>query len=437
MPNRTLLIAQRDYLQIVRSKAYLVGLIFLPLFFGGSFFLLPLAFRTDAKEHRIAILDETGVSAAAVIQASEEINRRAVNASGAGFQPTTRFVYEEVKPEADHTAQLLSLANRIRGGELYGAVDIGPEALKPSDPKQELVHYYSNAGGIVDQVGLWLPAAVNDGLRRVRLTQLGVDQGRISSVLGNIAVISMNLVSKDAISGKTIQTQKKNPIQAGAVPFFLVFLLIMVALVGAAPNLGAVAEDKMQRVHEMMLVSASSFELMMGKVLAALGTSLTSSTFYIIGGLLVMAGMAMLGVAPLHLLPWFFVYLIADVLMLSALGVALGSACSTPQDAQHLAFLLVLPIMIPIFVLTPIMTQPNGALAVTMAFIPPFTPVVMLLRQALPGGVPWWQPWLGLVGVIAYTCVGIWAAARIFRIGILSQGKTPKLGELAQWVVRG
>jgi ABC-2 type transport system permease protein len=176
---------------------------------------------------------------------------------------------------------------------------------------------------------------------------------------------------------------------------------------------------------------------MMGKVLAALGTSLTSSTFYIIGGLLVLAGMAMFGIAPLHLLPWFFVYLIADVLMLAALGVALGSACSTPQDAQHLAFLLILPIMIPIFVLTPIMAQPNGALAVAMSFIPPFTPVLMLLRQALPGGVPWWQPWLGLLGVAAYAVAGIWAAARIFRIGILSQGKTPKLGELAQWVVHG
>jgi ABC-2 type transport system permease protein len=128
--------------------------------------------------------------------------------------------------------------------------------------------------------------------------------------------------------------------------------------------------------------------------------------------------------------------LIGDVLMLSALGVALGSACATPQDAQHLAFLLILPIMIPMFVLTPVMLQPNGPLAVVMSFIPPFTPVLMLLRQALPGGVPWWQPWLGLVGVFAWAIATIWVAARIFRIGILSQGKTPKIAELAQWVLR-
>ena len=88
------------------------------------------------------------------------------------------------------------------------------------------------------------------------------------------------------------------------------------------------------------------------------------------------------------------------------------------------------------FLLQPVMQQPNGGLAVAMSFIPPFTPVVMLMRQALPGGVPWWQPWLSLVGVAAWAVAMIWVAARIFRIGILSQGKTPHFAELAQWVMR-
>jgi ABC-2 type transport system permease protein len=382
------------------------------------------------------VIDRTGVSAPAVIQAAEESNRKAISSASLGQQSVPRFFFEEVKPEPDHAAQLVSLSDQVRRGEWFVVLDIAPEALRPSgDPKQALVRYYTNAGGVVDELGLWLPAAVNDGLRRVRLAQLGVDPASVPGVLRDVAVVSMNLVSKDP-TGKMVQGAKKNPIQAGAVPFFMVLLLIMVALVGSAPNLGAVAEDKMQRVFEMLLSSASSFELMMGKVLAALGTSLTSSTFYIIGGLLVLAGMAMFGLAPLNLLPWFFAYLIADVVMLSATGVALGSACATPQDAQHLAFLLVFPVMIPMFVLGPVMLRPNGGLAVVMSFIPPFTPVLMLLRQALPGGVPWWQPWLALVGVIAYALVAVWAAARIFRIGILSQGKTPKLAELAQWVMR-
>jgi ABC-2 type transport system permease protein len=436
--SRILLVAKRDYLQMIRSKAYLVGLILLPLLFGGGFLAVALTSKSNvAREQRVAVIDRTGVSAAAIIQAGQEANRKAPSTATLGAQGVPRLIFEEVKPKADQAAQLLALCDRIRAGDLFLVIDLAPDALlPPKDSKQEMVRYYTSSGGLVDPLSLWLPGVVNDGLHRVRLAQLGVDPSRIPDVLGNVPLVSMKLVDKDPATGKILAGEKKNQAQGGAVAFFLVFLLIMIAIFGSAPNLGAVAEDKMQRVFEMLLSSASPFELMMGKVLAAVGASLTSSVVYIIAGLLVLASMAMFGLAPLNLIPWFFVYLIADVVMLSAVGVALGSACSTPQDAQHLAFILILPIMVPMFVLTPVMQAPNGGLALVMSFIPPFTPVLMLLRQALPGGVPWWQPWLGLLGVIAYALASVWAAGRIFRIGILSQGKTPKIAELAQWVLR-
>ena len=435
--NRILLIAKRDYLQTVLSKAYLFGLVLLPLMFGGGFLFVALASRGNAREQRIVVVDHTGISAAAVIQACEDSNRKAQSDATNRLQAMPQYVFEEVKPDGDEAAQLLSLSDRIRTGEVFLVLDISADATRPADDaKKDLVHYYTNSSTL-NQLGLWLPAAVNDGLRRVRLAQLGVDPARVPDALREVDVVPMNLVTKDPATGRIAQAGKKNPFQAGAVSFFLVFLLIMVVIIGSMPNLGAVAEDKTQRVFEMLLVSASSFDLMMGKVVAALGASLTTSALYIIGGLMALIGVAMFGLAPLNLLPWFFVYLIADVVILSALGVALGSACGSAQDAQQLGFILILPIMIPMFMLTPIMQQPNGVLAVSMSFIPPFTPVLMLLRQSLPGGVPWWQPWLGMVGVVAFAFAAIWAAARIFRIGILSQGKTPKLAELAEWVVRG
>jgi ABC-2 type transport system permease protein len=401
--------------------------------FGGGFLVLAITNRTSTTNQRIAVVDHTGVSAAAVIQACEEAIRRPSPNAPTGLRVTPHYVFEEIKPEADQADQLLSLSNRIRTGELFLVLDIGAD--KDADKDKDPVHYYTNSSG-VNQLGLWLPAAVNDGLRRVRLAQLGVNPASIPEAMREVDVVSMNLVMKDPVTGKIVQGEKRNPVEM-AMPFFLVFLLIMVVMIGSAPHIGAVAEDKMQRVFEMLLVSASSFDLMMGKVLAALGASLTSSTLYIVGGLMVLSGMALFGLAPLNLLPWFFVYLIADVIILSALGVALGSACGSAQDAQQLAFLLFLPVVIPMLTVSPIMAQPNGAFATAISFIPPFTPVLMLLRQAMPGGVPWWQPWLGLVGVAVFAYCAIWAAARIFRIGILSQGKAPKLAELAQWVARG
>jgi ABC-2 type transport system permease protein len=429
--NKTLLIARRDYLQIIRSKAYIAAL-FLPLVIGGGSFLASTALnRGSARDQRIAVLDHTGVAATAVIQAAKDSNQRNLFNAETGVQVMPRFFFEDVKPGADEPAQLLDLSNRIRTGDLYLLLDLPAGALTGHEP----VRYYTNSTG-VDQTGAWLRAAVNDGLRRVRLAQLGVDQQRIPEVLTDVGLVSMNLPVVDPQSGKVVQGEKKNQVQTVAVPIFMVILLAMVVLLGSAPHLSAVAEDKMQRVFEMLLASASPFELMAGKVLAALCACLTTSAIYIVGGLMLLTGMAEFGFAPLSLLPWLLVYLVLDAAILSATGVALGSACNTAQDAQSLAFLLFLPITIPLLVLRPVMLQPNGALAVTMSFIPPFTPVLMLLRQSLPGGVPWWQPWLGLVGIIAWAAATIWAAARIFRIGILSQGKAPKLAELAQWVLR-
>jgi ABC-2 type transport system permease protein len=437
--HRILLIAKRDYLQTVLSKAYLLGLILLPLLIGGGFLAVAVASKANTGDQHVVVIDHTGGAAAAVIQACEEASRKPLTTAPNGLQgplAMQRYIFEEVKPGADEATQLLSLSNRIRTGELFLVLDISSDALRPrAGAKQDLVHYYTNSSAI-NQMSLWLPSAVNDGLRHVRLAQMGVDQARVPDALREVDVVSVNLVTKDPATGKIVQGEKRNPIEL-ALPTFLVVLLVMIALVGAAPNLGAVAEDKTQRVFEMLLVSASPFELMMGKVLASLGASLTSSAVYIAGGLMALAGLASFGLAPLNLLPWFFVYLIADVVMLSAIGVALGSACNSPQDAQHLVFILILPVMVPMFMLAPVMQQPNGPMSTVLSFIALFTPVLMLLRQSLPGGVPWWQPWVGLAGVAVLAFAVIWAAARIFRIGILSQGKAPKLAELAQWVVRG
>ena len=72
---RILLIAKRDYLQVVTSKGFLIGLIAFPLLFGGAFLVVALTSRSDAgKTQRIAIIDRTGVSAAAVIEAAQASN---------------------------------------------------------------------------------------------------------------------------------------------------------------------------------------------------------------------------------------------------------------------------------------------------------------------------------------------------------------------------
>jgi ABC-2 type transport system permease protein len=435
---KLLLIAKRDYLASIRTKAFLIGLFVAPLLFGGS--MIAMAFwkdKEDVKERRVAILDHTGVAAAAVIEAGEEKNARSVPDPFSGRPSGLRFAFEAVQPEGDPGTQRLALSDRVRGGELFAFLEIGPAALEPgADREASRVGYYSNAGGI-DEARRWLAEPVNDGLRRLRLARLGVDRKHFETLLRPVLVERLTLVERDAKTGDLRESRRKSEIEGFAAPFAMVMLLGMIVLTGATPMLSAVTEDKTQRVVEMLLGAATPFQLMGGKVLAAVGVSLTSSAFYVVGATLALNAMGMIGMVPFHLLPWFYVYLVADVVMLCAIAAALGSACSTAQEAQNLGVLLVSPVIIPFFVIMPILRQPDGFLATAMSLFPPFTPLLMLLRQSMPAGVPGWQPWVGLVGILAFTVLTVWAAARIFRIGILMQGKAPKASELIRWAIRG
>jgi ABC-type Na+ efflux pump permease subunit len=442
---RIWLVTKRDYVAAIRSKPFLFGLIIAPILFGSGFIgLAIMKAKPDTRERRIAIVDRTGAVAAAIIDAAGEKNRKELFDKKSGHQVKPRYVFETVAPDdGDPMGQRLELSGRLRRQELFAFLDIGRDVLRPANqddaekaPEASRINYYSNASGI-DETRGWISGPVNDGVRRVRLARLGVEPNHFADVFAPATVQTMSLIVRDEKTGQVQDSRKKSDVEGFAIPFVLMMMLAMMVLMSAGPMLGAVADDKQQRVFEMLMGSASPFELMAGKILGAVLLTLTSSVFYVVGATLVLQSMALIGLAPFGLLPWFFVYLVADILVMSSMAVALGSACSSPNDAQHLAMLVMAPALVPMFVMMPVMQDPHGAFATAMSLMPPFTPLLMLMRQAMPGGVPMWQPWVGLLGVAAWTVAVAWAAARIFRVGILMQGKMPKASELMRWAVKG
>jgi ABC-2 type transport system permease protein len=434
-----LLVAKRDYLATVRTKAFLVGLVAAPLLFGGSIIGLALfKDKPDIKDRRVAVVDATGVAAGAVIQAAQAKNAKEMFDKTTGLQVAPRYVFEVVKADAgSESATRLALSDRVRSHELFAFFEIGADAIHPS-AKDEAgrAGFYSNAGAM-DFTFQWFTDPINEGLRRVRLGQLGIDQSHFEDLVAAVPVDTLSLVSRDEKTGQIQAAHKRGQLEGFLVPFALVMLLAMMVMVGASPMLSAVTEDKTQRVVEMLLGVATPFELMAGKVVGAVGVSLTSSAIYVVGGALTLLAMGMAGLVPLGILPWFYAYLVADMVMLCAMAAALGAACNTAQEAQSLAIVLLSPVIIPLCIMMPIMRQPNGVLATAVSLFPPFTPVLMLMRQAMPGGVPAWQPWVGGAGVLACTLGTAWAAARIFRVGILMQGKAPNVREILRWAWRG
>jgi ABC-type Na+ efflux pump permease subunit len=176
---------------------------------------------------------------------------------------------------------------------------------------------------------------------------------------------------------------------------------------------------------------------MMGKVLGGVAVSMTGSAVYMGFAVVALNQSGSPDFVPYQILPWFFVYTFLSIVMLGAVYAALGSACNDVKEAQTVTMPAMMPIMVPLFVMVPVLKEPMSSFATWMSLFPPFTPLLMLLRMSTPGGVPGWQPWVGLIGIILAATLSVWVGGRIFRVGILLQGQPLRLSNLFRWAARG
>ena len=283
----------------------------------------------------------------------------------------------------------------------------------------------------------WINWPLNNQLRKLRLEDAGIDESDVPDLFSWVRSEPMGLVSVDQETGKIKEAQRKNEFSDVVIPVAFMIMMYMLSLMGSMPLLHSVLEEKTQRIAEFLLGSIRPFEFMLGKVLGAVGVTLTSSAVYLSAVLVLAFRMGIQDQIPYHLLPWFFSYLLLMILMMGSLNTAIGSACSDAKDLQNFTFPAMLPVLIPMFCFVAVLREPSSTFATVLSLIPPFTPMLMLLRQALPGGVPAWQPWAGLTGVVLMTLFMIWTGGRIFRVAILIQGKSPKLGRFLKWALKG
>jgi ABC-2 type transport system permease protein len=436
---KTLRIARRDYRATIRTKAFIIGLVAAPVFMGGSLLVFAIfKDRVDVADKRLAVVDRTGRLVATLAAAAEARNAKDVLDAKTGANVKPSYFMETVAPnDADPDAQRLELSDRIRRGELHAFVEIGAGIVHPrKDRAAARIAYYAKSPAL-DEMRGWVDWQINEELRRLRLADAGIDAARVEDLFDRIGSEGLGLVSADPRTGAVTKAERRDQVEAILVPLILPVLLMIMMFMGAMPQLHSVMEEKSQRIAEVMLGSVRPFQFAMGKILGGLGVSLTGAAVYIIGAIIAVTYMDLGQHIPYHLIPWFFTYLVLATFMFGALFVALGAACNDVSEAQAITFPAMLPLIVPMFVQMPVVTQPQSTFATALSFVPIFTPQIMLMRQGTPGGVPGWQPWVGLVGVILCALFFVWVGGRIFRVGILMQGTPPRLANLIRWGLRG
>ncbi|NOS99254.1 MAG: ABC transporter permease [Phycisphaerales bacterium] len=459
---KIMVIAIREYLAAVKSKAFIVTLVLMPVMMAGSLVAeKALKGNVDLTPKRLAVVDRTGQLFDALKAAVEKRNTTEVfeeddedvaavdrmrtrekdgppAADGERRQVFPYFVLEKVDPvEAGGDELLLTLSDRVRKGELFAFAEIEPGVLDPPESsKPPAIRYFSNTP-TYRWMHRWLNMAVTVAAQEHRFERSGLDPRKVAWALTPTEVDHLGLFERDA-SGRTIVPAKKvDEVASFIVPAMMVFLLFMVIMVGASPLIQSVLEEKTQRIAEVILASVTPFQWMMGKLIGMVGVSFTIVTVYLIGGLIVADRFGVMDMIPLHLLAWFLVYQAVSVLMFGAMFVAVGAACSDHREAQSAIMPVMLVIVMPMMVWMNVLREPNTLFATLISLFPPATPMLMLIRQAVPPGIPLWQPVLGMVLVLLTTVLVIFAASRIFRVGILMQGKGAGFRDMFRWVIRG
>jgi ABC-2 type transport system permease protein len=458
---KVFVIASREYLAAVRTKSFLISLLVLPLMMGGSILAqLLLKDQMDTTEKRFAVVDRTpGQKLFQALQAAAGVrNKKGIFDPKTNKQTKPVYVLEQVEPSSGEpeaiNEQRYQLSQRVLSEQIVGFLDIGPSVLEyrhaetPPDstaldgpaampmPSGGQIRYQSNRP-TSDEFHHWADAVLKNTIDETRAIEAGMPAGKLSRILTPVPLVTKGLSKRNPQTGAIEEADTQNEIAMLIVPGVLMFLMFMLVIIGATPLMSGVLEEKTQRIAEVMLGSVQPFQMMLGKLLGTVGVSFTLSTIYLSAGYWAAYRNDYAQFIPTDVLVWFFAYQALAVLMFGSLFIAIGAACTDTRETQSMVMPVMLLISSPLFVWVNVIREPTSTFATSVSMIPFATPMLMLARQAVPPGIPWWQPAMGILGVLLTTALCVYAAGRIFRVGILMQGKGAHFGEMVKWVFRG
>jgi ABC-2 type transport system permease protein len=436
---KTWIVAFSEYASAVRSKAFIIGLLALPLVIAASLALQYFGQKhADIRDRRFAVVDRTGVLYPVIAAKAAERNEKFItqhSADGRSAQVAPRFLPELFTPPWTNSGNTeVVLSERVRREELTGFVIINANAFSTEGAAQDGVSWHTQTH-TYNELPDWLEHTINEEIRRTRLEKAGLDQALIRNLTLPAPFRRLGLTSVDAATGRVVKAREANQFAAFVLPGGCMVLLYMLVMSSTPGLLNSVLEEKMQKISEVLLSTVTPFQLMIGKLIGATMVSFTLSALYLggIGGMLWKMGL--LNLVPPTLILWFVFFQLLSLLIFGSLFLAIGSACSEIRDAQSFMFPVMMLVMLPFFVFMPIMQSPDSSFARWFSLFPPATPMLMLLRIGIPPGPPWWEIALGVGLTLLFMLGCVWAGARIFRIGILAQGQAPSFGKLLSWIL--
>ncbi len=434
--NKIWLIIQREYWTRVRKKSFLLTTILAPLGMVALFavsILLILGGQTDRK---IVVIDESGMYKNKLQD-----------------QNHLYFKYEDTT---------LAFMNEVYKNKGYDGILYIPQPKSWQTVRPE----YRSDGQLGQSAKSHITAQVTKVTRNILIEQQQIDKAALEKINNIDVSISEKIIGEEV--------EREASAELGmAMGYLLGITIYIVLLVYGTMVMKGVAEEKASKVIEIIISSVKPFQLMVGKIV---GVGMVGLTQFVIWGIMLfvlqlvvmgvfagqMAELSAIANDPalsagspdqaeiarfvaafqqINLWSIFFTFLfyfLGGYILYGSMYAAIGSAAGEEMDSnQSLSFIVTGPIILSIMIMSSVVQEPSSALASFASIFPLTSPVVMPARLGFGfDSLPelYWQLPLSMAMLVLGFIFTTWLAGRIYRTGILMQGKKITMKDLGTWL---
>lgn len=392
------IVTKWEFNKIIRNKAFLISTFLIPVLILVVSIVPQII--ANKKDLHLVVVDDSGViysELATSLQSSDiQLSRET--------DLTREQIFE--KAETDNKKSYLYI---------------------PTDfLKNKKVIYYFKSSSEIE--GRTVQGNLNQIVKNLELKSLGLSQEVIDHIEENVIIEQIDVEQID-------EEDNKSEFMIGQIIFMVVgFLMIFSSMMSGGFLLQSIVKEKSDKIVELLLSSVSSHVLMIGKILSSLLVGFVQTLIFLVIGVSVMKFGFKFDI--LSYLNWrmiyFLIYGILGLILIYALYALLGVVMKEVQSGGQVQPLMIILPIVPMWFASIIIENPLGVLPRIMSFIPPFTPVTMMLRIAFTK-IAFWEIALTISFLVVFDIFMIYFVAKIFKTGLLMYGKNVSLKEAWRW----
>ena len=430
--NKIGLIIKREYLTRVRKRSFLIMTFLGPILLAAIYIIpIMLAINSTTDNLKIVVVDDSHLF--------ED-----------SFKNSKTHTFTPMQGQSIESAKEMVLNDKFDMALYIPQLNMPTKAIVYSKRQVplEVENYISNV--------------MKKEIEDQKLIINNIDPKIVNAVKTNVTLSIMRMDD----NGNEKETYTKVQFALGIILAMLVYMFII--FFGGQVMQG-VAEEKTNRIIEVIVSSVKPFQLMMGKIIGVSLVALTQFLLWILltGGLYlgfsaflginypeilssgtvmtqeitsnnIMSNEAVQNITQIVqsidfgiIITCFLVFFILGYLLYATLYAASGSLVDNNTDSQQFTLPVTVPLLVAIITSFYIVHNPDSSLSVWLSMIPFTSPISMMVR--IPFGVPIWQIVVSVVLLAGTFVLMTWIAAKIYRTGILMYGKKLSYKEIFKW----